>query len=331
MLIAWLSTYTAWKEYTFLTLRCPKIVKEPYLRQIAGGAKHYALECDGLGDTLYISNLRGERVYEAKTRAPYSVREMRVPGTPNFMAKDARKKLLFVILGDANGSKYDLISIDMNTFRIKSRVVLPDTYYGITYSPARAKVYVSSLMMAAQFNEINPDTFKVARSKKLPFMMGWIHTIAADDPKNVIYLSDLMFVGNLYVLDIDNFKIIKTVHLGSGLSDIAISEKYNRIYVAKLFEGKIVVLDRDTLEPLAELPADYSLRSLAADDKRGLLYAATTSSRMMSIFDMRTNKLLKRLPIGANVRSILITQDDRVFYASNCGTFELLVDKALKQ
>ncbi len=102
------------------------------------------------------------------------------------------------------------------------------------------KFYVACFTFGG-VQERNLKTCRITR--QIPFQMTpW--AIAADSEGKSLYFTDFL-LGTLSVVDVKSFKIIKSVHIKSGVRAVEVDEKRGLIYVGNFLSPYLVILDNN--------------------------------------------------------------------------------------
>ena len=139
------------------------------------------------------------------------------------------------------------------------------------------------------------DGFTNKVIKKIEGFTSGLPEMAVNESTNKIYVSDAS--PNLYVIDGNTDEIIKTIANGGG--ELAVSEKYNKVFLANYDAGTVSVLDgsTDTLITssiqLSNCPVTNGYSSCtpiqtAVNDRTGKVYVVREGDGKASVLDVKT-------------------------------------------
>ena len=83
--------------------------------------------------------------------------------------------------------------------------------------------------------------------------------------------------------------VVTFITSGTGVSEIAVNNKTNRIYVVNSVAGSVAVIDGFTNTPIASIPVGPIPGGLAVNSITNRIYVLNTSNQTMTVIDGNTN------------------------------------------
>jgi len=176
------------------------------------------------------------------------------------------------------------------------------------------------------------DTYEQRINRRLDGVgfIGMIDTFVPNRDKTAYYAG----VVSPYFLLVDahSFDTIIQKKLNEPTIGLDYDPETNQVYAAAPLTRSILVLDGDTLDLKKRIKTGTTVRELYIDRNRDLIVAAEYTDGQISFYDLKTHELRARIYIGKLARTIHIEQrSGRVFAASSCGLYEILVDRLLAE
>ena len=150
------------------------------------------------------------------------------------------------------------------------------------------------------------EVFDVHTGQRIHSIEGFSH------PLTMVYLpqTDRLFVtdsdanGGLEVVDCKEYKIIKTIRIGSDVDHSAYNPENKYIYVENGSgdNGKshtLAIIDTNSLKQVGEIPgiSGGSNEGMVIDNAGNKLYVNMTGSNEIGVIDLKTLEIVKRWPI----------------------------------
>lgn len=89
--------------------------------------------------------------------------------------------------------------------------------------------------------------------------------------------------------------VVTFITIGTGVSQVAVNNKTNRIYVANSVAGSVAVIDGFTNTPIASIPVGPTPGGLAVNSVTNRIYVLNTSNETMTVIDGNTNTVTATL------------------------------------
>jgi len=154
-----------------------------------------------------------------------------------------------------------------------------------------------------------------------------LHSINYSPKHRRLYIGNY-FPGNMYAIDTDTMKIIRSKLVSAGIMGILVDEEKGELYVSSPLESKILVLDSDTFKVKRKMKVGYIVRDIDWNPETGLLFAGNYADGTVDVLDMELGHRLKRVYIGPLVRGVYFSREtNRLFACSLCGAFEIDISK----
>ena len=143
------------------------------------------------------------------------------------------------------------------------------------------------------------------------------------NPNDKLFYIPSSFNGILYILDIDQHKIVDSVSIGGNLSQIALCN--NEIFISNEDSNSIYIVDKDSLLPIGVICVENMPHGFAFDKSANRLFVPCNKS-ILSIDVI--NKVVEN-KIGLNFKPwhIKIDEENNLIYASTLDGKIIVLDK----
>ncbi len=174
------------------------------------------------------------------------------------------------------------------------------------------------------------DTFEQTLYRKVSraLFMGLIDTFVHHPERRAYYASS---VSGEFLMLSEEFlaplieRNIKIPTIGLDYDPVT-----DRVYAAGTLTREVAVLNGETLELDKTIPTGTTVRELYLDLKRRLIITAGYTDGRLDLIGLDDHETRASVEVGRLARSIHLERDTgRVFAASGCGLFEVLVDRML--
>ncbi|MFZ3066096.1 MAG: YncE family protein, partial [Nitrospirota bacterium] len=162
---------------------------------------------------------------------------------------------------------------------------------------------------------------------KIPVMMGkragFFFFAFSKDGSRLFVLN--RYSSELYVISVDDWRLIKTIPLNLTPEGMAISSDSRFLYIInRAFPALIIFnLDTEKVEKSANMEGAFSSIINSPDGK--VLYVADKSASKILVIDAATFEVLKDIVTGTEPVDMAITKDGRFLYASCRFSYSLIV------
>lgn len=273
-------------------------------------------------------------------------------GVTSFTSPDFASATLIPISSDSTGTYPQRITVDASRGRIYVVVLDVDGDHAVHvldyrdglsdvaqihpgYEPIR--VYLDEgrnrlliLNYEGAVGVYDRDTFEQTLYRKVSraLFMGLIDTFVHHAERRVYYASS---VSGEFLMLSEEFlaplieRNIKIPTIGLDYDPVT-----DRVYAAGTLTREIAVLNGETLELEKTIPTGTTVRELYLDLRRRLIITAGYTDGRLDLIDLDDHDTRSSVELGRLTRSIhLDPGTGRVFAASGCGLFEVLVDRML--
>lgn len=221
-----------------------------------------------------------------------------------------------------------LVTLDLNNYKIKSRIIDPIFDEGGCRSALRKnKLYV--------IEEDNLNIYKVDLSNFVITLRNNISDIGESALIGYNKENDVLYVTNwldnkeyqnyfIWEINPENLEIIRTVQTPGPVYDISFSNNKDRIYAHILAKKKnilnsyIFIYDTRTLKVIDEIKTPFGLKAIAIDKKRNLLFAGNGLVNIVEVIDLKTKKIANIFKCGNYLLThmVLDTKRKRCFVST---------------
>ncbi|MFH1539068.1 MAG: WD40 repeat domain-containing protein [bacterium] len=300
-----------------------EVLRSPGIELLTKPVKHYSCLLSPDGEALFATNGDGRSVSRIPLDGGKAISRP-TEGRPNWLALIPSRNRLAVINGDSFSKAVDVVLFDAKNLKKIRTAVIRYSLYGIYYSEKKDLLYVHTLVGIPYLMALDPETLAVVRRRRLPYRMSFLFRLRGDEELGRLYLPDFSYNGTLHVADMTTLRTIKSVRLGTSLTDVAVVPEQNRLYVAAPMMSRIIVLRRSDLKKIGEIRAGMNVRAVAVDPRSGRLFAGNSRDGTLEIYDTGSGKKLRAIPTAREIRSIEIGEDgDVVYVASGSGVFRV--------
>lgn len=233
--------------------------------------------------------------------------------------------------------EHEIVMIDLQTNKIRSRVSMPQVYYGMTFSLDGKKLLCSG----AEYEVIhqydyadgllsNPKQISITAVSRT-FVPCGITAI----PNSTSYLSCGVLGHKLARFDIEKPEQIEMLELPADSYPYTsvIDAERNLAYVSLWGGSAVAMIDLSTWKQIGTLPTrPHPCEMQLLHDNKYLLIACSNDNTVI-VYDTQTKKqieviqtaLYPRAKNGSTPSSIAITADQKVLFAANAGNNNVAV------
>ncbi len=245
---------------------------------------------------------------------------------PLNLAVSPNKKLLAVT---NNGqSVQSLQLIDPVNEKILDNVIIPVSWYGLTFSGDNRFLYASG----GNSNQIlkyaiNNNRLQLADSIVLgaPWPERISPTgIAIDDKANRLYVVTKEN-NSLYVIDVSTKKILQQLALGHQAYSCVLSPTGHELYISLWGGDQVAVYDTRQSTIIAHIPVGDNPNELLLNKKGTVLYVANANDNSVSVIDVNKRQVTEVLnaalypnaPAGSTSNGLALSADEKNLYVAN--------------
>lgn len=119
----------------------------------------------------------------------------------------------------------------------------------------------------------------------------------------------------LYLIDLKNNEIIKSINTGERPHSVIISPDDKTAYVTNQWSGTVSVIDLNIGDTVQTINVGGGASGIVADFGRNILYVANTYTNNISVVDLKTHTEIKRLRAGNYPSGLSISPDNKTVVA----------------
>ncbi len=148
--------------------------------------------------------------------------------------------------------------------------------------------------------------------------------IALDDDRDLIY-TVTKENNSLFVIDINEKKIIKTIPLGGEGYTCVLSPDKKTLYISCWGCDKVVIFDTQEMSVTGSIVVGDNPNELLLNSNGSLLYVANANDNSVSIIEISRRKVIETLnaalypdaPSGSTTNGIALSKDEKTLYVAN--------------
>jgi YVTN family beta-propeller protein len=125
--------------------------------------------------------------------------------------------------------------------------------------------------------------------------------------------------------------VVTFITIGTGVSQIAVNNKTNRIYVANSVAGSVAVIDGVTNTPIASIPVGPTPGGLAVNSITNRMYVADQANNQVHVLSGNNNTIIADLDVQKPGGLAVNTSANVVYGISICACDVFVIDGASNQ
>jgi YVTN family beta-propeller protein len=236
--------------------------------------------------------------------------------SPNHIAYDEGSGFLFV----ANTGSKSVNVIRTDTLKIVETIEVDRQPQYITVDAARGRVYVSnrgdytvSVLSTSRLNVIETlggDGFFAQGS------VGSFPMFVLVDPLTSVLYVITDWHRDIYAVSADTGRMIRNITLWGGLSDIAIRDAGDRMYVLDMSADELLAIHPETMQVSAVGDGGRSVRGMAYNSAMDELYvvSAYTDGDRARVFDGETLRQVDSIGTGGSTAAVGVDPAHNIAY-----------------
>ena len=136
-------------------------------------------------------------------------------------------------------------------------------------------------------------------------------------------IYDTVVLGSdLYVIDVDALRLVKTIRVGGAVSDVAVSPTGDRLYLARPLHRRIDVWDAGDFRRIDSIPVSPGTRKLLLVDRGRTIIAGSYFTGDLEWIDLEDFDRRKRIRAFPRIRNLRFDAlSGRVLVACQRGVF----------
>ncbi|HEV3263025.1 MAG TPA: alkaline phosphatase family protein [Gemmataceae bacterium] len=237
----------------------------------------------------------------------------------------------------AGYGEHEITTVDLRRQKVVSRVVIPQTFYGLCFSPDGRQLFASG----GEFEIVHAYDFDdglLSRHRELAVAKPkdkFVTAGLAIDAKGQLLCAAGTWGGAVCLLPLHEPERRATVALGKDSYPYACAfdPSGQRLYVSLWSEAAIAVVDVQARKVLARWPTEKHPTEMALANQGKTLFVACANSTKVSVLDTRKGQGLETIacalypmaPAGNTPNSLCLTPDGQLLFVANADANNVAV------
>lgn len=220
-----------------------------------------------------------------------------------------------------------ILIVDVKSKEVIKTIDTGRNLHGIDITPNGKYLFATSgdLKEGEEFNFINIiDTKKdeiiktIESNGKSP-----THIDFTKDSK-LAFINNVMS-GDIAVVDIDEFKILSTIDVGTMPNESEISPDDKYLYVANVQDNTVSIVDIKQGKEIDKIKAGEGTHGIAISNDGKYLWTTNRFSKDISVIDIEKKEVIKTIKSGGQANHISILPNSDLAYVSNLESEDISV------
>ncbi len=226
-----------------------------------------------------------------------------------------------------------IIDLTAKKERVHSRVILEQTFGGLTFSPDGTQLYAGG----GEFDVVHQFQFDAGllfKHRKLPIADGkFIPGSLAIHPDGKTLYVPGAFGHAVAVVPVENPKNRTTISLGADSYPIycLVDAKTNRLFVSLWSKASVAVIDLTTKKVVSQITTEKHPTEMVLTPDGKTMFVACSNSTRVSVINMSDFKGLETIncalyataPNGNTPNSLSLTPDGKILFVANADNHNL--------
>jgi DNA-binding beta-propeller fold protein YncE len=254
---------------------------------------------------------------------------------PVNLALHPNQKWLAVLHAGYGEHEIHIVDIEAKKPRVRTRVALRQTFYGLAFAPDGKSLYAS----AGEFGAVHVFDFDdglLTRPRQLKLSNEKFVTsgVAVDPSGKTVYATGVWGDAVAIVpVDRPNERVLVPLGKGSYPYACLVDAKGKRLFVSLWNRATVAVIDLATREIVQTLPTEMHPTEMALGPGEKTLFVACSNSTRVSVIDMESGKAIETInaalypnaPAGNTPSSLSLTPDGEMLFVANSDANNLAV------
>jgi YVTN family beta-propeller protein len=239
----------------------------------------------------------------------------------------SRSRKLMAVTNNGQ-SVHSIQLIDPDTEQQLDSVIVPKSWYGLTFSADEKKLYLSGghdnwILVYSINNRKLALQDSIILGPKWPNKIGPAG-IAIDDARQILYVvtrEDKM----LYVVDLATKRTMQKYQLAGEAYACLLSPNKKELYISCWGCDRVYVFDTHKNNITAEIPVGDNPNELCLNSKGTYLYVANSNDNSVSVIDVAARKQIETLntalypdaPSGSTTNGLALSRNEKTLYIAN--------------
>jgi DNA-binding beta-propeller fold protein YncE len=253
---------------------------------------------------------------------------------PVNLALHPQRKWLAVLHAGYGAHEIQMVELGVKP-SVRSRVTLPQTFYGLAFSPDGKTLFASGgefeVVHAFDFDEgflARPRQLKVADEKFVPA------GLAVDPSGKTLYAAGVFgHAVSILPLDRPNDRVLVPLEKASYPYACLVDSKGERLFVSLWSRAAVAVVDLKTQKVVLTLPTESHPTEMALGPGEKTLFVACANSTRVSVLDLGSGKAIETInaalypsaPSGNTPCSLSLTPDGELLFVANADAHNVAV------
>ena len=243
----------------------------------------------------------------------------------------------YAITSNSGDGQNSLSVVDLKTQQEIQRLVVHNTWYGLTFGKNNKTLYVSGgndnkiLIYHFKDGHLSPES-SIKVGEKFPKGKISLTGLAFWKKKNRL-LAVSQKNNTLYVIDLKKKSVAQTVPMAGKCYDVVINRAQTRAYVSLWDKAAVVEISLKDYSILHQYPTGNHPNQMALTHDNSRLFVANANNNSISVLDLKTktvsetlnSALLPGLPFGSTPNSVALADDDHKLMVANADNNYLAV------
>lgn len=218
--------------------------------------------------------------------------------------------------------------IDTKTEKVLHSIIIPKSWYGLTFSADEKFLYASGgndnwiLQYAITNNKLQlKDSIKLG--DKWPVKISPAG-IVIDDKAGLLYVVTKEN-NSLYVVELATKKILHQEKIGHEAYACLLSPDKKELYISSWGGDEVIVFDTRSRTFISKIPVGDNPNELLQNKSGTLLFVANANDNSVSVIDVKQRKVLEVLnaalfpdePAGSTSNGLALSVDEKRLYVAN--------------
>ncbi|HEY0667687.1 MAG TPA: bifunctional YncE family protein/alkaline phosphatase family protein [Sphingobacteriaceae bacterium] len=239
----------------------------------------------------------------------------------------SRSKQLMAVTNNGQ-STHSIQLIDLLTDKVTDEAEIGKAWYGLQFSKNGRMLYASgandNIILCYPVSDKKlgkADTIFLSKNKQSELFPTGI----AVDKKNKFLYTVTKEDKRLYVVNLKNKKVVKTVDLGAEGYSCALSRDEKTLFISVWGGDRVAFYDIASGKINATVNTESHPNELLLNKKGNYLYVANANSNSVSVIDVRSKKVMEVISTtlyptkltGSTTNGLAFSEDEKTLYIAN--------------
>jgi YVTN family beta-propeller protein len=226
--------------------------------------------------------------------------------------------------------------IDVKSEKIIDNIIIPKSWYGLTFSADEKFLYASGgndnwiLKYGIESNRLRLRD-SILLGKKWPEKISPAGLVI-DDKRNILYVVTKEN-NALYIVDLKTKSTLKKIELGAEAYACLLSPDQTELYISLWGGDKVIVVNTVQQAIVAQINTGDNPNELLLNKTGTILYTANANDNSVSVIDIKKRVVLEVLntalfpdaPTGSTANGLGLSANEKTLYVANADNNSLAV------